>query len=361
MRGRAGQHFWWVAPTYGVAGSVGFDRLKRWLSEGLALNLWKANESEQSIILPNGTTLWFKGGDNPDSLYGQDVAAAVMDEATRCKPEAWYAVRSTLTATRGPVKIIGNVRGKKNWAYLLARRAQAGEQGMAYFKLTAWDAVEGGVLDAAEVEDAQRNLPADVFKQLYLAEPADDGGNPFGIDAIAACVSDLSTQPPAAFGVDLGKAVDWTVLCGLDRDGSTCRLDRWKSDWDQTRRKLHAGIANVPALLDSTGVGDPIVEDVRRVCPRSEGFKFTAQSKQQLMEGLAAAIQQQEISFPDGWLRQELDTFEFEYRQGGIRYSAPEGLHDDGVCALALAVRKLKRRQMTAIRVVGAPPVTISA
>lgn len=57
------------------------------------------------------------------------------------------------------------------------------------------------------------------------------------------------------------------------------------------------------------------------------------------MEGLAAAIQRQEISFPDGWLRNELDTFEYEYTRTGVKYSAPEGLHDDGVCALALAVR----------------------
>ena len=34
----------------------------------------------------------------------------------------------------------------------------------------------------------------------------------------------------------------------------------------------------------------------------------------------------------------ELEAFEYEYRQGGVRYSAPEGMHDDGVCALALAI-----------------------
>jgi hypothetical protein len=33
-----------------------------------------------------------------------------------------------------------------------------------------------------------------------------------------------------------------------------------------------------------------------------------------------------------------MDSFEYEYRPGGgVRYSAPAGLHDDGVVALALA------------------------
>ena len=55
--------------------------------------------------------LWFKGADKPDALYGEDVYAAVIDEASRCKEEAWHAVRSTLTATRGPIRIIGSGLG----------------------------------------------------------------------------------------------------------------------------------------------------------------------------------------------------------------------------------------------------------
>jgi hypothetical protein len=44
---------------------------------------------------------------------------------------------------------------------------------------------------------------------------------------------------------------------------------------------------------------------------------------------------------PDGWLRAELEAFGYEHTRTGVRYEAPPGLHDDGVCALALAVRHL--------------------
>jgi hypothetical protein len=91
--------------------------------------------------------------------------------------------------------------------------------------------------------------------------------------------------------------------------------------------------------VDSTGVGDPIVEDLIRERANVEGFKFSASSKQQLMEGLAATIQRREVTFPAGWLANELEAFEYEYRAGGVRYSAPAGLTDDGVCALALSER----------------------
>lgn len=56
------------------------------------------------------------------------------------------------------------------------------------------------------------------------------------------------------------------------------------------------------------------------------------------------AIHRREIRFPDGWLISELESFEYEYVASGVRYSAPEGLHDDGVCALALARESLRHR-----------------
>ena len=57
-----------------------------------------------------------------------------------------------------------------------------------------------------------------------------------------------------------------------------------------------------------------------------------------LMEGLAVAIQQNEIHYPDGVIVSELESFEFEYTRTGVRYTAPEGMHDDCVMGLALAV-----------------------
>ena len=272
--------------------------------------------------------------------------AAVIDEASRCREEAWIAVRSTLTATKGPVRIIGNVKGRRNWAYQLARLAEGGEANMGYHKLTAYDAVEGGVLDVAEVEQAKRILPEHTFKELYLAEPSDDGGNPFGIQAIQDCVAPLSSAEPVVFGVDLAKSVDYTAVVGLDDDGTVAVCERWHgTDWKTTIQRISELVNDRHTIVDSTGLGDPVVEELQRLCPSIEGFKFSSSSKQQLMEGLAASISQQEIRYPDGWLRTELDIFEFEHTRTGVKYSAPVGAHDDGVCALALANRG--KNQMT--------------
>lgn len=337
--GKPGRNFWWVAPVSDQA-AIAFKRIRL----GLAMKPAPAvNLTNKTIALPNGAVLWFKSGDKPDSLYGDDVYAAVIDEASRVKEDAWHAVRSTLTKTRGPLRIIGNVKGRRNWAYHMARQAESGAPGMAYHKLTALDAVAGGVLAAEEVEDARRTLPDHVFRELYLAEPSDDGGNPFGLGAIAACVVPLSTDQPMSWGWDLAKSHDWTVGIALDMAGRVCRFERWQGPWNDTKRRIVASTGNIPALVDSTGVGDPVVEDLQRSGGSFVGFKFTSTSKQQLMEGLQGAIHEKRIAFPDGPIRQELDTFEYEYTRTGVRYSAPPGLHDDCVIGLALAWAHLRR------------------
>jgi len=337
----------WLEPTYPMARDIGYARLVKMLTRSDPMKtIWDSNETRLEVRFANGSVQRFKGGDEPDGIYGEDYADAVIDEASRCKEGVWTAVRSTLTATRGPVRIIGNVKGRKNWAWRLGQMAKAGERDMAYHKLTAYDAVEGGVLALQEVEDAKRQLPDPVFRELYLAEPTDDGANPFGLPAIKRCIAEMSTADPVCFGVDLAKRQDWLVVLGLDASGRVCVLERWQADWGQSKRRIQSLIGKVPSIIDSSGVGDPIVEDLQRSGCNIEGYQFTggAAGKQLLMEGLAADIQQGRLSFPKGWLTDELESFEFEYSKYGVRYSAPSGLHDDGVCALALAAKCLRER-----------------
>lgn len=340
---------WWVA-TVGSTAAIAFrrvqDRLRGYIDSGAGPQKvaeptpFEKNETEKWIEA-FGVRFWFKSADKPDSLFGEDVYDAVGDEVTRWKEAAWHALYTTLTATRGRAKLIGNVKGRRNFAYRLARKAEEGERGWSHHKLTAYDAIEGGVIDAETVEQAQRDLPPHVFQELFLAEPADDEGNPFGLDAIRACIAPLSTEEPVAWGWDLAKSVDWTVGVGLDRDGRVCRFVRFQKPWSDTRARIRRETGKVAALVDSTGVGDPVLEELQREGGRNfDGFKFTGPSKQQLMEGLAVGIQCREVLFPDGPIRSELDAFEYEYTRTGVRYSAPSGLHDDCVCALALAREK---------------------
>ena len=336
LSGSPGWNYWWVAPVSDQA-LIAFRRTMR----ALPADTFTPNISLKTVTLLNGAVLWFKSGDKPNSLYGEDVYGVVVDEASRMKEDAYIAIRSTLTYTRAPIRIIGNVRGRRNWFYQLARRAEHGDPEMGYHKIVASDAVQAGVLDAKEIEDARTQMPEQSWRELYLAEASDDGGNPFGLNHIqAAIIPTLSTLAPAWWGWDLAKRQDYTVGVALDANGYVCRFERFNQiPWDHIMDRIKRATGSTSALVDSTGVGDPIVDHLQKLPgTRFEGFHFTQTSKQQLMEGLVVAIQSKAVRYPEGPITQELEQFEYEYTRTGVRYSAPEGYNDDCVIALALAV-----------------------
>lgn len=163
---KEGYEHWWVAPTYQQS-LIAFKRLSR--KVGRYPDQYKINKGFNTITCPNGAVISFKTSDNPNNLYGEDVYSVVYDEAPRGKVDSYYALRSTITATHGEMKLIGNYGGISNWVHLLKEKVKT-DKNYKYFKITAWDGVEAGILDEDEIRQAQRDLPPRVFKQLYLAE-----------------------------------------------------------------------------------------------------------------------------------------------------------------------------------------------
>lgn len=377
--GNPGRNYWWCAPVYHQA-NIGFRRARRNLH--VIRDQCKFNQSALTITIPNGATIWFKSAERAQDLFGEDVYAAVLDEAAWMREDAYEAIKTTMTYTKGPIRIIGNVIGRKTWFYQLARQAEAGAPGMSYHKLTCWDAVEAGVLDAAEIEAIRLEFASrgreGAWKQLYLAEVSEDGENPFGLEAIRACLQPLSTKPAAVAGVDLaGRGAvnvrevrsrdvlerDYTAIVLLDRDGVATHVERFRAPHTETEARIVQVVGRVPALIDSTGAGDALVERLqRRGDMRVEGFTFSARSRQDLLEHLALMIGEGAVGFPDGPLRSELESFELAYSSQGARWTTP-GSHgsdrskDDLAFALALAAKKLPwRRRSTPVPVGFASP-----
>lgn len=178
-KSKSGCNYWWVAPVYGQA-DIAFRRMKRYIKPQ---DFYVSNESKLTITLKNGAIIAFKSGADPDNLYGEDVYAVVVDEASRVKKDSWFAIRSTLTATQGRCRMIGNVKGTGNWFYELARKAETKDPDFvndwAYFKITAADAVKAGTIKQEELEDAKRTLPEGIFLELYYGIPFVNSSNKF--------------------------------------------------------------------------------------------------------------------------------------------------------------------------------------
>jgi len=315
----------YITPTYGLA-KVFFSKL----TESLEM---PKNKSDLKIDFPNGGQVEFFTGERLDNLRGRKFHLVIIDEASYIPDleQGWQnSIRPTLTDYKGKAIFLSTPRGK-NYFYSLFMKQ--GEPDWASFKFTSYD---NPFIDPQEIDEARMQLPEVVFEQEYMANPSENSANPFGNKFIENCIKPISNQPIVAFGIDLAKSVDHTVIIGLDNSGNVAYYDRFQMDWHNTKENIKR-LPRCPILIDSTGVGDPITEDLKREGIMVEGLKFTSQSKQQLMEGLATAIQQARIGFPSGVIVNELEVFEYQFTANGVRYSAPSGFHDDCVMALALA------------------------
>jgi hypothetical protein len=98
-------------------------------------------------------------------------------------------------------------------------------------------------------------------------------------------------------------------------------------------------------LIDSSGVGDPVEDELCREKVRVDGYKFTNATKKDLIENLSIMIENQQLSIPQiPVLINELKLYGYKTtRSGNVQYGAPEGYHDDSVIGLALAAWQLKR------------------
>ncbi len=315
----------YITPTYGLA-QVFFERLTKVLP-------FKSNISKLKIYCPNEGSIEFFTGERLDNLRGRKFHLVIVDEAAFIPDleDGWNnSIRPTLTDYEGKAVFLSTPRGK-NFFYSLFMKQ--GENDWQSFKFSTYDNPH---INPREIDEARIQLPEVVFEQEYMANPSENSANPFGNAFIKRCVKPISAQPIVCYGIDLAKSVDYTVIIGLDKDGNVAYFDRFQMDWHNTKETIKR-LPPAPIVVDSTGVGDPILEDLLREGLNIEGLKFTSQSKQQLMEGLASAIQQGRIGFPEGVIVDELDVFEYQFTSHGVRYSAPSGFHDDTVMALALA------------------------
>lgn len=328
----------WFAPTYKILD----DAWRECVSATVDI-AEKVEKQERRIVLITGGSLEFWSLDTPDPGRSRKYARVVIDEAgiVRDLEQVWTnAIRPTLTDYRGDAWFLGTPKGRNFFHRLFVK----GQEPKGDWKSWRFATTDNPHMSAEEIEAARSDLPDAAFRQEYLGEPADDGGNPFGEQAIRNCARvGMPTTAPAVWGWDLAKSVDFTVGVALDKAGNVCRVERWQKPWSETIKEIVRHTGKTPALVDSTGVGDPVLEQLQKASASFtyEGFKFTAPSKQQLMEGVAVHLQQQKGTIPkDSVLQRELETFEYEYTRTGVRYTAPAGLHDDCVMAFALAIYK---------------------
>ena len=160
----------------------------------------------------------------------------------------------------------------------------------------------------------------------------------------------MASSGPYWLGIDLGKRVDFSIIAVVSKKGEQVKLvyyKRWPLETPYSSvigsvRVILKKLGHVQkVLVDQTGVGDYIVEDMQKGgIPNVEGITLTLPTKQEILGHLKQLMQNQLFTYPfDVNLTSELNVERFELtKTGQIQFSHPDGTHDDILWAVALAV-----------------------
>lgn len=327
---------WYCTPTYTLAKQV-WREFKPLIRPVPGVRL---NNSDFRAELPTGGTVQFVSLHEPDNLRGAGLDFVIIDEAAHVKDGVWDAVLyPMLLTTKGRALFLSSPNGT-NWFYQLFLRGQDDSKPNWRSWQMASDA--SPLVDGSELADIRLNTPDRVFRQEYLAEFLDDGGAVFR--NLTACITDEPDGgEDVVFGVDLGRHNDYTVITAIDRvTQHVLDIDRFTdTSWSVqlVRLKAMAEQWKPRTILMEENFNDSFVEQAHESGLPVKFWRTNNKNKARIINDLALAFEQASIRIPnDPVLIGELQAYTVErLPSGGLRYTAPAGLHDDMVMSLALA------------------------
>lgn len=332
----------WFAPTYK-------DSAEAWreLVRTLSAVIVRKSETEKRLELVTGGMIevWTMG-DPGSSGRSRKYKRVIVDEAAKVPQleEAWTeSLRPTLADYRGDAWFLSTPKGR-NYFWRLFNMAAEYDNWRSWQMPTA----ANPFIHPDEIEDARRQLPQSAFAQEYLAEFTDDAGAVFR--NVRGCVDEaLPLEGPSIHrryfgGLDWAQLNDFTVVAIVDDTGALVALDRfnqvaWAVQYGRVATMTERW-RPVHGLAELNSIGSPNLEQLQAQGLRQwGGFTTTNESKNDVILALALAFERGEIRIPnDPVLIAELESFEAtRLPSGKWRYSAPDGMHDDTVIALALA------------------------
>ena len=344
-----------IAPNYELTMRV-WEPFVRSCSEEMWENGLVAshNKDRRLITLGTGARIQAKSADNEVSLQGDRVTAAIVDEAHDVSDSARNEFMPALTDAKGRLVAIG-VPQSNNWFRSYWERGQSTlQEDSDYYSFSVATTANPNI-DMSVMKEARLEYPEIEYKQRFRAEWAEAEGKVF--KNIDDCFN-VELQPwqkgnHYLMGLDVAKQHDYTVAYVINiNDMSIVASDRFNG---LSYTALAPRIASMyqeyrcqTIHLDATGVGEAVKDILADEGCHTTNFKFSTQSKAQLVSTLVAEVEHGRVHFPidDEQLRRELKLFEGKVMAGGtIQYSAPPGYFDDCVMAAGLAVLLAKQRQ----------------
>ncbi len=283
-----------------------------------------------------------RSGHEADNLRGIGADHVLLDEAAYLSQSVIMEIAMPmLAATNGRMTLISTPRGRNLFYRLFLR----GETNDPEFWSYCAPSEENPQVSPHYLDLQKEILPERIYKTEYEAQFLATAESVFDYEDIEACLDAPLVNGTLVAGIDWGRYNDNTAIVLLRHHENHAEVVDVKAF---TGLKFSTQLDKVIEIVkgarfifcDSTGIGIKPTEDLAAALKNCyvEGIQFTQKTKAAIVEQLQSLIEKHRIRIPgDPELLRELENFEADAYENGIRYGAPGGLKDDRVIALGLA------------------------
>jgi len=345
---KPGGLFWWVGPTNDV-GLIGYKTALHLLMPIVR----KKQERPWRFYLMNGACIALKSAQEPAHLMGAGVNGAVLDEAGLPEyDKAFPNILTTLSATKGNAKIIGN---PGDVGQFMDRAEQMGlDPGMPDWSFRRWKYLDRPTATQEELDEYKAVLGEDSveFRRYYLGETIKGAGAFFyNLDAVSTAERQ-DPQPGEAYllGVDPCISSDYFVVSVWNiRARRQVAYIRYKGTPTEQQEEEIDRVArlynNAAVVIEENGPGGPIARNLMHRGIRVYPFQTSGVSKPKILMDYRSDIAHGVVTLlADDYQKKEHFAYQMRTTKiGTTKYGAPHGMHDDMVMANAIANNGLRR------------------
>lgn len=347
-----------------------FDKISKFVEGSGILQTCVVNRTRTKLEFTNKSLIVaLPCGRDGYSLRGHTAHQIIIDEAAFVPEEVITKVATPMIATTdGTMIMLSTPLDRSHFFY---KAFTSPDWSKYQFKTSDSPLVPKEFLERQRLEIGEKQ-----FNQEYNAEFVDQDSTYFSNELIRSCIhvcastscsycdilSDTRKTSGALFaGYDPGGMSDPAALVVIERvmdeesksmsyrvvlSRTFLAAKEGKDDLNLYTKisaqvaELHKSMHFKKLLVDSTGLGSPIVETCKSLGLPAEGFKFSQQSKQELLSNLLLAFEKKRVVIPEDLnLISNLNcvTAQKNAFSGALSFGHPKGTHDDLACALALA------------------------
>lgn len=307
----------------------------------------KKNDTLLTIEFINGSIIYFRSGEQRDSLRGMTIkngGLLVVDEAAYQEDTFFYSVLLPMTNVyRSPVLLTSTPRFKTGFFYTLWQKGKDGDPNIFSFDFTDYDLSK--YLPQELLAQYEQVMPKAQFKSEYLGQFLD--GSSVLFEGFKETI-----RPNSEITKDLYMGIDWAT--GQEQDRTAISIinsngqqvftqsfnDKNTTETIEVIKSIWLKFSRPKIMAEKNGVGKPFCDLLKKEKIPVIEWVTTNQSKTDGVKHLQVAFEQKTISLlPDERQQNELSYYEATYnaKTGNVSYNAPRGLHDDTVIALMLS------------------------